>query len=204
MKSTRPRFLNAGIMLLALLLIFTAFHTERRLTWLLEVMPLFVIAPILWVTARRYPLTPLLYSFIFIGCVSLIVGGMYSYARVPVGFYLQEWLGVDRNPYDRIGHVLQGLVVSLSAREVLLRGGYRLGAKMLGFMVCSVTLAISAFYELIEWWVALILGKDADDFLGTQGDEWDTQADMLCALLGAMISVFILDRWHSRQIKQLI
>ncbi|MEX5409485.1 DUF2238 domain-containing protein [Atlantibacter hermannii] len=204
MKSTRPRFLNAGIMLLALLLIFTAFHTERRLTWLLEVMPLFVIAPILWVTARRYPLTPLLYSLIFIGCVSLIVGGMYSYARVPVGFYLQEWLGVDRNPYDRIGHVLQGLVVSLSAREVLLRGDYRLGAKMLGFVVCSVTLAISAFYELIEWWVALILGKDADDFLGTQGDEWDTQADMLCALLGAMISVFILGRWHSRQIKQLI
>ena len=129
---------------------------------------------------------------------------MYSYARVPVGFYLQDWLGVDRNPYDRIGHVLQGLVVSLSAREVLLRGGYRLGAKMLGFLVCSVTLAISAFYELIEWWVALILGKDADDFLGTQGDEWDTQADMMCALLGSMFSVFILCRWHSRQLNKLI
>lgn len=191
-------------MLLALLLIFTAFHTERRFTWLLEVMPLFVIAPILWITARRYPLTPLLYSLIFIGCVSLIVGGMYSYARVPVGFYLQEWLGVDRNPYDRIGHVLQGLVVSLSAREVLLRGGYRIGAKMLGFLVCSVTLAISAFYELIEWWIALLLGKDADDFLGTQGDEWDTQADMLCALLGSMFSVFILGRWHSRQLIKMI
>ncbi len=204
MKSPRPLFLTAGIMLLALLMIFTAFHTERKLTWLLEVMPLFIIAPILWITAKRYPLTPLLYSLIFIGCVSLIVGGMYSYARVPVGFYLQDWLGVDRNPYDRIGHVLQGLVVSLSAREVLLRGGYRLGAKMLGFLVCCVTFAISAFYELIEWWVALILGKDADDFLGTQGDEWDTQADMLCALLGSMFSVFILGRWHSRQLTKLI
>jgi len=107
-----------------------------------------------------------------------------------------------RNPYDRFGHVLQGLVISLSAREVLARGGYRLSAKMLAFLVCCVTLAISAFYELIEWWVALALGKDADDFLGTQGDEWDTQADMLCALLGAFISVFALARGHTRQLKR--
>ncbi len=174
MKSARPLYLSLGITLLALLLVFTAFTTERRLTWLLEVTPVFIVAPILWVTAKRYPLTLLLYALIFIGCVSLIVGGMYSYARVPVGFWLQDLLGLDRNPYDRIGHVLQGLVISLSAREVLLRDGYRPGAKMLGFLVCCVTLAISAFYELIEWWVALILGKDADDFLGTQGDEWDT------------------------------
>jgi len=202
MKSARPLYLSLGITLLALLLVFTAFKTERRLTWLLEVTPVFIVAPILWVTAKRYPLTPLLYALIFIGCVSLIVGGMYSYARVPVGFWLQDLLGLDRNPYDRIGHVLQGLVISLSAREVLLRDGYRPGAKMLGFLVCCVTLAISTFYELIEWWVALILGKDADDFLGTQGDEWDTQADMLCALLGALITVFVLGRWHSRQVKR--
>lgn len=200
MKLTRPRSLSWGITLLALLLIITGFSTERRLTWLMEVFPVFIIAPILWVTAKRYPLTPLLYSLIFVGCVSLIVGGMYSYASVPAGFYIQEWLGLARNPYDRIGHVLQGLVISLSTREVLVRGGYRLGAKMLAFLVCSVTLAISAFYELIEWWVALALGQDADEFLGTQGDEWDTQADMLCALLGAFFTIFALGRWHSRQI----
>lgn len=200
MKLTRPRSLSWGITLLALLLIITGFSTERRLTWLMEVFPVFIIAPILWVTAKRYPLTPLLYSLIFVGCVSLIVGGMYSYANVPAGFYIQEWLGLARNPYDRIGHVLQGLVISLSTREVLVRGGYRLGAKMLAFLVCSVTLAISAFYELIEWWVALVLGQDAEEFLGTQGDEWDTQADMLCALLGAFFTILALGRWHSRQI----
>lgn len=203
MKS-RPFYFTAGVALLALLLIITALTTERRLTWLMEVMPIFIIVPILWATARRYPLTPVLYSLIFVGCVSLIVGGMYSYARVPVGFYVQEWLELARNPYDRFGHLLQGLVVSLSAREVLARGGYRLGAKMLAFLVCCVTLAISAFYELIEWWVALALGKDADDFLGTQGDEWDTQADMLCALLGAAFTVFVLGRWHSRQIENVM
>lgn len=200
MKLTRPRSLLWGMTLLALLLIITGFSTERRLTWLMEVFPVFIIAPILWVTAKRYPLTPLLYSLICVGCVSLIVGGMYSYASVPAGFYIQEWLGLARNPYDRLGHVLQGLVISLSTREVLVRGGYRLGAKMLAFLVCSVTLAISAFYELIEWWVALALGQDADEFLGTQGDEWDTQADMLCALLGAFFTILALGRWHSRQI----
>ncbi|EOC0011844.1 DUF2238 domain-containing protein [Cronobacter turicensis] len=202
MPLSRPLYLSVGTWLLALLLILTALTTERRLTWLMEVMPVFIVVPVLWATAKRYPLTPLLYALIFIGCVSLIVGGMYSYARVPVGFMVQEWFGMARNPYDRFGHVLQGLVISLSAREVLARGGYRLGAKMLAFLVCCVTLAISAFYELIEWWVALALGKDADDFLGTQGDEWDTQADMLCALLGAFISVFALARWHTRQLKR--
>ncbi len=120
------------------------------------------------------------------------------------GFVVQEWFGLARNPYDRFGHILQGLVISMAAREVLARGGYRLGAKMLACLVCCVTLAVSAFYELIEWWVALALGKDADDFLGTQGDEWDTQADMLCALAGAFITVFALGRWHTRQLRRFV
>ncbi|ELY4661645.1 DUF2238 domain-containing protein [Cronobacter muytjensii] len=204
MKTSRPFYLTAGVALLALLLVITALTTGRRLTWLMEVMPVLIVAPVLWVTAKRYPLTPLLYTLIFLGCASLIVGGMYSYARVPVGFAVQEWFGLARNPYDRFGHVLQGLVISMAAREVLARGGYRLGAKMLACLVCCVTLAISAFYELIEWWVALALGKDADDFLGTQGDEWDTQADMLCALVGAFISVFVLGRWHTRQLRRFL
>ncbi|EOW6804140.1 DUF2238 domain-containing protein [Cronobacter muytjensii] len=204
MKTSRPFYLTAGVALLALLLVITALTTGRRLTWLMEVMPVLIVAPVLWVTAKRYPLTPLLYTLIFLGCASLIVGGMYSYARVPVGFAVQEWFGLARNPYDRFGHVLQGLVISMATREVLARGGYRLGAKMLACLVCCVTLAISAFYELIEWWVALALGKDADDFLGTQGDEWDTQADMLCALVGAFISVFVLGRWHTRQLRRFL
>ncbi|EKS1843453.1 DUF2238 domain-containing protein [Cronobacter muytjensii] len=204
MKTSRPFYLTAGVALLALLLVITALTTGRRLTWLMEVMPVLIVAPVLWVTAKRYPLTPLLYTLIFLGCASLIVGGMYSYARVPIGFAVQEWFGLARNPYDRFGHVLQGLVISMAAREVLARGGYRLGAKMLACLVCCVTLAISAFYELIEWWVALALGKDADDFLGTQGDEWDTQADMLCALVGAFISVFVLGRWHTRQLRRFL
>ena len=201
--TVRPLFLSTGVALLALLLLITGFTTARRLTWLMEVLPVFIVAPVLWISAKRYPLTPLLYTFIFIGCVSLIVGGMYSYARVPIGFHVQAWLGLARNPYDRFGHLLQGLVVSLAAREVLARGGYRLGAKMLAFLVCCVTLAVSAFYELIEWWVALALGQSAEDFLGTQGDEWDTQADMLCALVGALFTVFVLGRIHSRQLKRL-
>ncbi|EOW6770217.1 DUF2238 domain-containing protein [Cronobacter muytjensii] len=204
MKTSRPFYLTAGVALLALLLVITALTTGRRLTWLMEVMPVLIVAPVLWVTAKRYPLTPLLYTLIFLGCASLIVGGMYSYARVPIGFAVQEWFGLARNPYDRFGHVLQGLVISMAAREVLARGGYRLGAKMLACLVCCVTLAISAFYELIEWWVALALGKDADDFLGTQGDEWDTQADMLCALVGAFISVFVLGHWHTRQLRRFL
>ncbi|EOC1286254.1 DUF2238 domain-containing protein [Cronobacter muytjensii] len=204
MKTSRPFYLTAGVALLALLLVITALTTGRRLTWLMEVMPVLIVVPVLWVTAKRYPLTPLLYTLIFLGCASLIVGGMYSYARVPIGFAVQEWFGLSRNPYDRFGHVLQGLVISMAAREVLARGGYRLGAKMLACLVCCVTLAISAFYELIEWWVALALGKDADDFLGTQGDEWDTQADMLCALVGAFISVFVLGRWHTRQLRRFL
>ena len=201
---TRPLYFSAGVALLALLLIITGIATARKLTWLMEVLPVFIVAPILWATAKRYPLTPLLYAFIFVGCASLIVGGMYSYARVPAGFHIQAWLGLERNPYDRIGHVLQGLVVSLASREVLVRDNRVRGGKMLAFIVCCITLAISAFYELIEWWVALLLGQDADDFLGTQGDEWDTQADMLCALLGAMFTVFALGRWHDRQIERIM
>lgn len=202
MNSARPLFLPVGVLLLAALLIVTGVATASKLTWLMEVLPVLIVVPILWATARRYPLTPLLYVLIFFHAIILIVGGMYSYAKVPLGFEVQEWLNLSRNPYDKLGHLFQGLVPALAAREVLIRGGYINGRKMLGFLVCCIALAISAFYELIEWWVALILGQGADEFLGTQGDPWDTQSDMLCALLGSMISVFILGPWHSRQIEK--
>lgn len=203
MNSARPLYFPVGVLLLAALLIVTGVATASKLTWLMEVLPVLIVVPILWATARRYPLTPLLYVLIFFHAIILIVGGMYSYAKVPLGFEVQEWLNLSRNPYDKLGHLFQGLVPALAAREVLIRGGFINGRKMLGFLVCCIALAISAFYELIEWWVALILGQGADEFLGTQGDPWDTQSDMLCALLGAMISVFILGPWHSRQIEKL-
>ncbi|UTJ46785.1 DUF2238 domain-containing protein [Atlantibacter subterranea] len=203
MNSARPLYLPVGVLLLAALLIVTGVATASKLTWLMEVFPVLIVVPILWATARRYPLTPLLYVLIFFHAIILIVGGMYSYAKVPLGFEVQEWLNLSRNPYDKLGHLFQGLVPALAAREVLIRGGFINGRKMLGFLVCCIALAISAFYELIEWWVALILGQGADEFLGTQGDPWDTQSDMLCALLGAMVSVFILGPWHSRQIEKL-
>lgn len=203
MNSPRPLYLPVGALLLAALIIVTGIATASKLTWFMEVVPVLIVVPILWVSATRYPLTPLLYVLIFFHAIILIVGGMYSYAKVPIGFDVQAWLDLSRNPYDKLGHLFQGLVPALAAREILIRGGYVQGRKMLAFVVCCIALAISAFYELIEWWTALILGQGADEFLGTQGDPWDTQSDMLCALLGAMISVFILGRWHSKQIEKL-
>lgn len=154
-------------------------------------------------TWRRFPLTNLLYACIFLHAVVLIVGGAYTYARVPLGFQLADLLGIERNPYDKIGHFFQGFVPAMVAREILIRGAYVNGRHMLGFLVLCVVLAISAFYELIEWWVAELIGQDAEAFLGTQGYAWDTQSDMLFALLGGIVALLCLSRWHDRQIESL-
>ena len=164
--------------------------------------PVIIVVPLLLATARRYPLTPLLYTLIFFHAIILMVGGQYTYAKVPVGFEVQEWLGLSRNPYDKLGHFFQGLVPALVAREILVRGMYVRGRKMVAFLVCCVALAISAMYELIEWWAALAMGQGADDFLGTQGDQWDTQSDMFCALFGALTTVIFLARFHCRQLRR--
>lgn len=169
----------------------------------MEVAPVLIALPLLWLTHRRYPLTPLLYTLIFFHALILIFGGMYSYARVPLGFEVQQWLDLGRNPYDKLGHFFRGLVPALVAREILLRGGYVQGRKMLGFVVCCIALAISAVYELIEWWAALALGRGADEFLGTRGDPWDTQSDMFCALLGALCGLLLFAGWQDRQIRRL-
>lgn len=174
-----------------------------RTTWWLEVAPVLIALPILWATRRPFPLTPLLYACIGLHALVLIVGGTYSYARVPFGFELQSWLDLSRNPYDKIGHFAQGFVPALVAREILLRGGYVQGRKMLAFVVVCIVLAISASYELIEWAAALALGQGADEFLGTQGDPWDTQSDMGFALLGALVALLTLARWQDRQIARL-
>lgn len=194
--------LKVAALLLALIVVYTGIYAGDKITWLMEVTPVLILVPLLWATHARYPLTPLLYTLIFFHAIILMVGGMYTYAKVPIGFDVQAWLGLDRNPYDKLGHFFQGLVPALAAREILVRGVFVRGRKMLGFVVCCIALAISAMYELIEWWAALAMGQGADDFLGTQGDPWDTQSDMFCALLGALTTVLLLARYHQRQLSR--
>jgi len=195
-KTVSRRALYAGALLLLVMLIYTGLLTHNRGTWLMETLPVMIVVPLLLATWRRYPLSSLLYVLIFFHAIILIVGGMYTYAKVPIGFEVQHWLDLSRNPYDKLGHFFQGLVPALAAREILLRGNYVRGGKMLDFIVCCIALAISATYELIEWWAALAMGQGADEFLGTQGDPWDTQSDMFYALLGALSTVLLLGRWH--------
>ncbi|MFJ5445461.1 DUF2238 domain-containing protein [Methylobacillus methanolivorans] len=197
------RCLQLGSLALIAALIASGVHPFDRLTWLMEVLPVMIVLPLLWASYRRYPLTALLYSLIFLHALVLIVGGAYSYARVPLGFEIAQWLGLDRNPYDKIGHFMQGFVPAIAVREILLRGAYVRGSNMLAFLVICVVLAISASYELIEWAAALWMGQDADEFLGTQGYEWDTQSDMWFALLGGTSALLLLSRWHDRALAQL-
>ena len=184
-------------------LVVSGIRPYDRVTWVLEVAPVLIALPILLVTRERFPLTPLLYYVIFLHCLVLILGGAYTYARVPLGFWLQDLLELARNPYDKIGHFMQGFTPALLAREIFLRGGQVTGRKMQAFLAVCVSLAVSAFYELIEWWAALALGQGADEFLGTQGDAWDTQSDMFLAMLGAIAALALLARMQTRQVAAL-
>jgi putative membrane protein len=190
-----------GVVFAALLV--SGLHPYDRATWLMEVAPVIIAVPLLVATHRRFPLTPLLYTLIFVHALVLMLGGAYTYARVPAGFWLQDLLALERNPYDRIGHFMQGFVPAMVAREILLRGAFVSGRRMTAFLCVCVALAVSAVYELIEWGAALALGQGADEFLGTQGDPWDTQADMFLALLGAAASLLTLSRLHDRQLAAL-
>ncbi|HSD37618.1 MAG TPA: DUF2238 domain-containing protein [Rhodocyclaceae bacterium] len=194
----------AGIIVLALIL--SGLAPFDRTTWWLEVAPVLIALPALIATRRRFPLTPLAYWLIFVHAGVLIAGGAYSYARVPLGFWLQDAFALSRNPYDKIGHFMQGLTPALLTCEVLLRGGYvRLSKarRMTVFLAICVAMAISACYELIEWGAAAALGQGADEFLGTQGDPWDTQSDMLMAFLGANFAMCCLRHWHTRQMQRM-
>ena len=174
-----------------------------RATWWMEVAPVFVALPVLIATRRRFPLTPLLYGLIALHCLILMVGGAYTYARVPLGFWLQDLLHLGRNPYDKIGHLAQGFVPALIAREILLRGTYVTGRRMAAFLSLCVVMFISANYELIEWGAAVALGQGADEFLGTQGDPWDTQSDMLMALSGGGVALLTLGGVQDRLIRRM-
>lgn len=174
-----------------------------RATWWMEVAPALVAFPLLVFTRRRFPLTDLLYVLILLHAVVLMVGGAYTYARVPAGFAVQQWLDLARNPYDKLGHFMQGFVPALVAREILLRRGYLRRGAMLAFVCLCIVMAISAWYELIEWAAAVSLGQGADEFLGTQGDPWDTQSDMFMAMVGGVCALSLLAPWQDRQIARL-
>lgn len=198
-----PYYLLAAVALVVLALLISFINPHDRLTWLMEVMPVLIALPLLAYTYPRFPLTPLLYSLIFLHALILIVGGTYTYAHVPVGFWVQDVFGLARNPYDKLGHLWQGLVPALVAKEIFVRRHFVSGKKMVAFLAICVAMAISAWYELIEWWAAVLMGQGADEFLGTQGDQWDTQSDMCMAFIGAMIAVILLARWHDRQIARM-
>ena len=168
--------------------------------WSLEVAPIIAVMPLLWFTRRSFPLTDLSYALILVQAVIMMVGGHYSYARVPLGFWAQDAFHLARNDYDRLGHLAQGVVPALCAREILLRRTPLRTGGWLFFLVTATCLAISACYEFVEWWVALLLGSGADEFLATQGDPWDTQSDMFMALIGAMLGQLLLARWQDRQL----
>lgn len=192
------RFRLALLLPVLAALIASGIAPHDRLTWLMEVMPVLLVVPLLAVTAARFPLSRLLYALIAIHALILIAGGAYTYARVPLGDWVKHAFDLARNPYDKLGHLAQGLVPALAARELLIRHAMVNGRAIAALLSVCVAMAISAVYELIEWAAAVIMGQGADEFLGTQGDPWDTQSDMLMALIGATLAMTLLARWHDR------
>jgi putative membrane protein len=189
--------LLTGIILLAI----TAIHPHDYTTWWMETAPIFIAVPILVATYNNYIFTPLVYRLLFLHALILMVGGHYTYAEVPLGYWMEHWFGFVRNDYDKIGHFAQGFVPALLFRELLLHSSPLKQGKLLFTLVVACCLAVSASYELIEWAAAITMGQGADAFLGTQGDPWDTQTDMLMALIGAICAQVMLDRVQDKQLK---
>lgn len=173
-------------------------------TWFMEAAPVMIALPLLVATRKKFPLTHLLYFLILLHCLTLLVGAHYTYARVPLFDWLRDIFGWQRNHYDRLGHVMQGFVPAIAARELLLRTS-RIGAgKWLAAVIVLSCLGISAIYEIIEWAAAALTGEAADSFLGSQGDVWDSQKDMLLAGIGAIAGLLTLSRWHDAQLEKLV
>jgi len=197
----KREYVPALLLVLALVALgISAIGPNDRLTWFLEAGPVLAGVPILVFTFHRFPLSHLVYTFLFLHSVILVVGGHYTYAEVPMGFWAQDFFDLSRNPYDRLGHFAQGFVPALLAREILIRCSPLGQSWWLPFLVVCFCLAFSAFYELFEWWSALALGQSADQFLGTQGDVWDTQWDMFLALTGATLSLIMLSKAHDKSL----
>lgn len=188
------------ILVYTIVLLWSAIHPKDYYVWILEVFPALVAALLLIMTARRFPLTALTYVLILIHCVILMIGGHYTYAEVPLFDWARDVFGWSRNNYDKVGHLAQGFIPAIVTREILIRLAVVRTTGWLFFIVVSICLAISAFYELIEWWVAALSGTAADAFLGMQGYVWDTQSDMNYALMGSIAALLLLARWHNRQL----
>jgi len=198
------RFEKLTLLLVTMLvLLWSGVNPRDGITWLFEVVPVFLALAILVPTAKSFPLSSLLYRLLFVHGLILIIGGHYTYAEVPVGYWFQETFELSRNHYDRLGHFVQGFVPAILAREILLRKTPLVPGRWLTFLIIAVCLAFSAFYELIEWWTALLLGESADAVLGMQGDIWDSQWDMFLALLGACVSLTTLSKVHDRSLAAL-
>lgn len=203
------RRLNWFLGLLAPVVAWSWIAPHDRFTWWLEAAPVVAGVPVILVLQRRFPLSSLLLVLLWLHAVVLLVGGHYTYALVPAGEWAREWFGWTRNNYDKLGHFTQGFVPAILTREILIRtsplsgGAEGRRSAWLGFLVVSVCLAFSAFYELIEWFTAVMTGEAAEAFLGTQGDVWDTQTDMLWALIGAVAALLLLSRRHERSLAKL-
>ena len=191
------------LLIFLLVLVWSAIAPKDFYTWLLEAAPAIIGVLVLLVTYRRFPLTELLYVLILLHCIVLLVGAHYTYAEVPLFDTIKPWFGFERNNYDKLGHFVQGLVPAIIAREILVRNRVVASRAWLNFLVICICLAFSAFYELIEWWVALLSGTAAESFLGTQGYVWDTQSDMAFALVGAIAALLLLSPLHDRQLRAL-
>ncbi len=183
--------------------VWSAINPKDQLTWFLEVSPAIIGIIVMAYTYNTFRLTPLVYLLILVHCVIVMVGGHYTYAEVPLFDYIKEWFGLMRNNYDKLGHLVQGFIPALIAREIIIRKNIIPKPFWQFFFIVCFCLAFSAFYELIEWWAALAVGEDADAFLATQGYEWDTQSDMGLALLGAILGLLTLSKLHDQQLNQL-
>jgi putative membrane protein len=186
-----------------LVLVWSGYQPKDTFTWFLEVAPVLIALPLLLLTRRGFPLTPLVYALLTLHGVILMIGGHYTYAEMPLFNWLRDTFELSRNHYDRLGHVAQGFIPAIVTREILLRRSPLQPGKWLFFLTTTVCLAISAFYEMIEWWVAVGSGDEAVAFLATQGDVWDTQWDMFLALCGALSSQLLLGRRHDRQLAEI-
>ena len=185
-------------------LIWSGINPKDYLTWILEVTPALIALGLLIATRKRFRFTQLAYTLILVHSIILMVGGHYTYAEVPLFDWVKEAFGLARNNYDRLGHLAQGFIPAIVAREILIRNQVIQGRAWLSFLVVCVCLAISAIYELVEWWVAVLAGASSEAFLGTQGDVWDTQSDMAWALFGSILAIILLSRIHDRQIQSMI
>lgn len=201
-SSSRVTYPLVLFALVCIVIVWSWIGAADRMTWWLESFPALLALPLLFATYRRFPLTPMAYTLIAIHMSILLVGGHYTYAKVPLFDWIRDRYHLQRNDYDKLGHLAQGFVPAIIAREIMLRRNVITKRGWLFFLTTCICLAISASYELLEWAVAVAQGSAADAFLGTQGDPWDTQSDMLCALIGAITAQLLLSHWHTRQIQE--